>query len=209
MLETSATNDQVVLTRRSIDTVLTATGALLTLVFVVAGALLLWGSSFAADYVGDELGSQNVFFPPAAALTEEGRDDLVKFADEQVDTGDEAEAYASFIDGHLANIADGQTYADLGRPESAARTALQAARDEGADEATIDELQATYDEVSGQRATLFRGETLRGLLLSAYAWSTVGSIAGWAAWAAWAAAVVMLALTVLGWRHRRQVVAVA
>lgn len=209
MLETSATNDQVVLTRRSIDTVLTATGALLTLVFVVAGALLLWGSSFAADYVGDELGSQNVFFPPAAALTEEGRDDLVKFADEQVDTGDEAEAYASFIDGHLANIADGQTYADLGRPESAARTALQAAQDEGADEATIDELQATYDEVSGQRATLFRGETLRGLLLSAYAWSTVGSIAGWAAWAAWAAAVVMLALTVLGWRHRRQVVAVA
>lgn len=209
MLETSVTSepvaDQIVITRRSIDTVLTAGGALLTVVFVVAGALLFWGSSFAADYVDRELGSQNIFFPPAAALTEEGRDDLVGFAEEQVNTGEEAEAYASFIDGHLANIADGQTYADLGGPESAARTALEEAQTDGADQATLDELQATLDEVSGQRNTLFKGETLRGLLLSAYAWSSVGSIAGYAAWAAWVAAGAMLALTLLGWRHRRQV----
>lgn len=199
-------DDRVVLRRRSIDTVLSAAGGVLTLVFVVAGALLFWGSSFAADYVDRELSSQNIFFPSEEELVEEGRDDLVAHADQQVDSGDEAEAYASFIDGHLANIADGQTYADLGGPESAARTALQEAQEAGEDDATIEELQAAYDEVSGQRASLFRGETLRGLLLSAYAWATVGSIAGWAAWAAWAAAVVMLVLTILGLRHRNQVV---
>lgn len=199
-------DDRVVLRRRSIDTVLSAAGGVLTLVFVVAGALLFWGSSFAADYVDRELSSQNIFFPSEQELVEEGRDDLVAHADQQVNSGDEAEAYASFIDGHLANIADGQTYADLGGPESAARTALQEAQEAGEDDATIEELQAAYDEVSGQRASLFRGETLRGLLLSAYAWATVGSIAGWAAWAAWAAAVVMLVLTILGLRHRNQVV---
>ena len=74
---------------------------LLTVVFLVAGALLLWGSNFAADYVGDELESQQIFFPPEEALLEEGRDDLVQYAGEQVTTGQEAEAYASFIDGHL------------------------------------------------------------------------------------------------------------
>ena len=119
--------------------------------------------------------SQNITFPDEAALVEEGRTDLVKYAGEQVTTGQEAEAYASYIDGHLEGIADGATYADLGGPEREARTALQAARDEGADEATVAELQATYDEVSGQRNSLFKGETLRGLLLTSYAWATVGT----------------------------------
>ncbi|MFV0309389.1 MAG: hypothetical protein ACK5OX_16790 [Desertimonas sp.] len=205
LTDTPRADDRVVLRRRSIDTVLSATGGVLTLVFVVAGALLLWGSSFSADYVDRELGSQNVYFPSEEELRAEGRDDLVSHAGEQVNTGDEAEAYASYIDGHLANIAGGQTYAELSGPESAARAALQEAQEAGEDDATIEELQAAYDEVSGQRSTLFRGETLRGLLLSAYAWATVGSIAGWAAWAAWAAAVVMLVLTALGLRHRRQV----
>ncbi|MFV0306391.1 MAG: hypothetical protein ACK5OX_01445, partial [Desertimonas sp.] len=107
LTDTPRADDQVVLRRRSIDTVLSATGGVLTLVFIVAGALLFWGSSFSADYVDRELGSQNVYFPSEEELREEGRDDLVSHADEQVNTGDEAEAYASYIDGHLANIAGG------------------------------------------------------------------------------------------------------
>jgi hypothetical protein len=69
----------------------------------------------------------------------------------------------------------------------------------------IDELQAEYDELNRTRETTFKGETLRGLLLSTYAWSTVGTIAGYAAYAAFAAAVVMAVLVVLGWMHRRKV----
>ena len=99
----------ITLNRRRIDRMLVAAGAVVAIVLAVAGGLLTWGSSFADDYVGDELRAQNIFFPDADALREEGRDDLLGFAGEQVTTGDAAEAYASYIDGHLAGIADGQT----------------------------------------------------------------------------------------------------
>jgi hypothetical protein len=192
--------------RRTLDTILVASGAVLAACLLVAGALLQWGAGFADDYVHDELASQNITFPPAAALEEEGRTDLLPFAGAFVDTGDEAEAYASFIDGHLEGIADGATYADLGDPERAAKAAVEAAVADGADEATVAELQAEADAVAGQRNSLFKGETLRGLLLSAYAWATVGTIAGYASYAALAAGGVMLVLVAFGIRHRHGVV---
>ena len=196
----------VAVKRRTIDTILIAIGGVATVAFFVAGALLLWGSSFAADYVDDELSSQNIAFPPAAALEEEGRTDLVKYADESVNTGPEAEAYASFINGHLQGIADGATYADLGTPEREANAAVEEATASGADEATVAELEADAAAISGQRNTLFKGETLRGLLLTAFAWATVGRIAGIAAFAAFAAGALMLVLVVLGIRHHHKVV---
>jgi hypothetical protein len=128
----------------------------------------------------------------------------VKFADHKVDTGKEAEGYASFINGHLAKVAAGATYADLGAPESAAKADVKAAVDAGKPQATIDELQAKADAITGQRNTMFKGETLRGLLLSAYAWSTVGTIAGIAAIAAFIAAAIMAVLSVLGVFHYRK-----
>jgi hypothetical protein len=194
------------LKRRTIDSILIASGAVVTVALLVAGGLLTWGANFAADYVDDELSSQNITFPPAAALEEEGRSDLVKYAGQDVDTGDEAEAYASFINGHLQNIAGGATYADLGTPEREANAAVEAAVADGADEATVAELQATADEISGQRNTLFKGETLRGLLLTAFAWATVGQIAGYAAIGAFVAGGVMLVLALLGLRHHHRLV---
>jgi hypothetical protein len=194
----------VAVKRRTIDKVLISIGILAAVVFAVAGGLLWWGHSFASNYVSDELSSQNISFPSAAALTEEGRSDLVKFADQQVTTGKEAEGYASFINGHLQGIADGATYADLGAVESAAKADVKAAVEAGDSQAKVDELQATADGITGQRNTLFKGETLRGLLLSAYAWSTVGTIAGIAAIAAYAAAAIMAVLVVLGIVHHRR-----
>ncbi len=189
--------------RRTIDTVFIALGAVVAIVLAVAGGLLTWGSRFADDYVGDELTAQNIFFPDRVSLEGEGRDDLVGYAGEQVTNGDEAEAYASYIDGHLADIAEGATYADLGSVERTANAAVEEAVTAGASEDEVAELQAAADEVSGQRQSLFRGETLRGLLLSTFAWSTIGRIAGIASIAAFAAAAVMLALVVLGAVHRR------
>ena len=194
----------VALKRRTIDTVLISIGVVAAVVFAVAGALLSWGHNFASDYVGDELASQNITFPSAEALTEEGRTDLVKFADQKLDTGKEAEGYASFINGHLQGVADGATYADLGAVESAAKADVKAAVEAGASQAKVDELQAKADGITGQRNTLFKGETLRGLLLSAYAWSTVGMIAGIAAIGAFIAAGLMAILSVLGMVHHRR-----
>jgi hypothetical protein len=187
------------LPRRTIDKLLIAIGIVATVVFAVAGGLLAWGANFSNDYVYDELSSQNVVFPDEASLREEGRDDLVQYADEQVTTGPEAEAYASYINGHLQGIADGQTYSEI--DDRGAAQAVVEAEEAGASEAEIAELQATADELRTQRDSLFRGETLRGLLLSAFAWSTLGRIAGIAAWVAFAAAAVMAALVVAGIVH--------
>ena len=194
----------VAVKRRTIDKVLIGVGVVATVAFAIAGALLAWGHNFASDYVGKELGSQNISFPSAQALTDGGRADLVKFADQKVNTGKEAEGYASFINGHLQGVADGATYADLGAPESAAKADVKAAVDAGKPQATIDQLQAKADGITNQRNTLFKGETLRGLLLSAYAWSTVGMIAGIAAIGAFLAAAVMAVLSVLGVVHYRR-----
>jgi hypothetical protein len=195
----------VALKRRTIDTVLISLGAVVAVFLLVAGVLLTWGATFAKDYVDDELSSQNITFPPAAALEEEGRTDLLSFAGQSVNTGPEAEAYASFINGHLEGIADGATYADLGTPEREASAAVEAATADGASADEIAALQEDADAISGQRNSLFKGETLRGLLLSAFAWATVGRIAGIAALVAFAAAAVMLVLVAFGFRHHHKV----
>ncbi|MEZ5342069.1 MAG: hypothetical protein R2706_11655 [Acidimicrobiales bacterium] len=194
----------VAIDRGRIDSVLIGAGLLAVFILVLAAGLLTWGNRFAASYVGDELSSQNIVFPSADALSGQGRDDLLAFADQPLDTGKEAEAYASYINGHLANIADGATYADRGSVESAAKADVQAAVDAGQPQAQIDELQATASGITAQRDSLFKGETLRGLLLSAYAWSTVGMIAGIAAVAAYIAAALMAILVGLGLAHRRR-----
>ena len=117
----------VAVKRRTIDRILIGFGVVATAVFLVAGALLTWGHNFSNDYVTKELSSQNISFPSADVLTTEGRTDLLKFAGQRLDTGDEAEGYASYINGHLAKIAGGATYADLGAVESAAKADVKAA----------------------------------------------------------------------------------
>ncbi|HWJ61276.1 MAG TPA: hypothetical protein VNS19_04840 [Acidimicrobiales bacterium] len=197
-----AGDDVIELHRRTIDKVLIGFGALTTVVFLVAGGLLAWGANFSDDYVHRELASQNVFFPSAEELKAEGRDDLVAHADEQVTTGTQAEAYASYIGGHLEGIADGKTYSEI--DDRGAAQAVQDAIDSGASDEEVADLQATADQLKAQRDTLFKGETLRGLLLSSYAWSTVGRIAGYAAIAAFVAAAAMGGLTIAGLVHLRR-----
>ncbi|MEZ5216466.1 MAG: hypothetical protein R2705_08370 [Ilumatobacteraceae bacterium] len=195
----------VAVKRQTIDKVLIALGAVVAVVLAVAGGLLSWGNNFAEDYVHDELATQQIFFPAADALETEGRTDLVKYAGLQVTTGQHAEAYASYIDHHLAGIADGMTYAELGGPERAAKAAVTEATDNGASADEIAALQAKADGVANQRNTLFKGETLRGLLLSAFAWATIGRIAGIAATVAFIAAAAMALLVVFGMFHLRRV----
>lgn len=192
----------VSLRRRTIDTVLIGIGSVCVLVLAAAGGLLLWGHNFATDYVHRELASQHINFPAAAALQQEGRPDLLGYAGEQVTSGGQAEAYASYIAHHLDGIAKGATYADLGQPESAAKAAVQTAKDSGQSATAVADLQAKADAITNQRNTLFKGETLRGLLLSTYAWSTMGRIAGIAAVVAFVAAGAMLVLVILGVVHK-------
>ena len=194
----------VAMRRRTVDGVLIAMGAVAVVVLATAAGLLSWGSRFSSNYVATELSSQHIAFPAAAELTAGGRSDLLPYAGRTVDTGREAQAYASFINGHLAAVAGGATFADLGPVQTAARAAVTTATTAGQPPAQIATLQATVDTVTAQRATLFQGEMLRGMLLSAYAWSTVGLIAGIAAVAAYTAAAVLVLLVALGLVHLRR-----
>jgi hypothetical protein len=201
---TSTPSDDAIvrLPRRRIDKLLIGFGVIATMVFAGAGGLLTWGADFANDYVHDELSSQRVFFPDEASLREEGRDDLVRYADEQVTTGAEAEAYAGYIAVHMEGIAEGKTYAEI--DDRGAAQAVIDAEEAGASDSEIAELQATADELTAQRDSLFRGETLRGLLLTSYAWSTMGRIAAIAAWVAFTGAAVMAVLVLAGMVHLRR-----
>lgn len=134
-----------------------------TVVLGLAGVGLLYGGVYATNFVKDNLAEQKITFASAEALKAQGRDDLVKYADEQVDNGTEAKAFASYIQGHIAKIADGQTYSEVSG-QYQALSAEEKASPEG-------------KKLEGQRLSIFMGETLRGTLLNAYGWGFVGQIA--------------------------------
>jgi hypothetical protein len=178
--------------RRTFDLMLSWAGAVLTVVLLVAGGLLFASYRFADTNVHSQLAEQNIFFP--AAGDEQFADpaigpDIEKYAGQQLTTGAQAEAYANhYIAVHLQGVADGKTYSEV---------------------SALSRQDPENQELAGQVQTLFRGETLRGLLLNAYAFWTLGQIALWASIAAFAAAAIMGVLTVLGFIHLRRIPAEA
>jgi uncharacterized membrane protein YphA (DoxX/SURF4 family) len=165
-------------------------GAVLFLVLSVGSGLLFWGSGFAKDMVHDQLAEQKIQFPPKGSpgLDPKEFPGLQRYAGEIVDSGPEAKAYADqFIKAHLADVADGKTYSQVSS--------------ESRDDPENVELQ-------GQVQTLFRGETLRGLLLYAWGWSVVGAIALWVGVAALIGAVAVFFALLIGFlAHRRHMAA--
>ena len=173
--------------RKTFDALLTSVGLVLAIILLVAGGLLTWASSFIGDQVKPQLSQQQIFFPPKGPATASPQIGpfLNQYAGQQLLTGAQAEAYADhFIAVHLKAIGGGLTYAQLSTKAKAAPTDTK--------------LAATVD-------TMFKGETLRGLLLNAYAFGTMGMIAGIAAIGAFIGAAVMLILSLLGFAHLRRV----
>jgi hypothetical protein len=64
---------------------------------------------------------------------------------------------------------------------------------------------AAYTAAEAKAQTVFQGTTLRGLLLEAYGFSLIATIAFWCAIAAFALAAVMAVLVLLGFAHARRV----
>jgi hypothetical protein len=173
--------------RKTFDVLVSATGLFLALVLVVSGALLTWANHFVGDQVKTQLSAQKIFFPPKGSKAIAGPEfkQMQQYAGQQLTTGAQAEVYADhFIAVHLKEAGGGQTYAQL---------------------STKAQADPTNTVLAGQVATMFKGETLRGLLLNAYAFGTMGTIAGIAAIAAFVAAAVMLLLGALGLIHSRRV----
>ncbi|MCW2540251.1 MAG: hypothetical protein JWN95_1976 [Frankiales bacterium] len=172
--------------RRMIDTVLTAGGLLMTVLLVVAGALLIWAHTFVGSQVHDQLAAEKIFFPAATSPAVAGSEfaAMRQYGGQQLTTGAQAEVYANhFINVHLNAVAGGKTYSEL---------------------STQAQADPTNTVLAGQVATMFKGETLRGLLLNAYAFGTMATIALIAAIAAFVGAGLMLVLAGLGLVHIRR-----
>jgi hypothetical protein len=172
--------------RSSLDRIVSLVGLSLAAVLVVAGSLLTWAHSFVSNEVKTQLSAQQIYFPPKGSPATAGSEfaAMRQYAGQQLTTGAQAQAYADhFIAVHLREVAGGQTYAQLSAKAQA---------------------NPTDTKLAGQVATMFKGETLRGLLLNAYAFGTMATIAGFAAIAAFIAAAALLMLSVLGLLHGRR-----
>lgn len=159
-------------------------------------------ANFSKDYVTDQLSQQNITFKAAAELTaeEKAAPCIVANAGKALTTGKQAECYANnFIGLHLKSTADGMTYAEIGVPQSELRTKLAAAQKAG-DPAAAD-LQKQLTDITTKRDTLFKGETLRGLLLTSYGFSVLGDKADQAASVAYAGAALLTLLSLFGFIH--------
>jgi hypothetical protein len=151
---------------------------MLTVILGVGGCLLIFGANFGLHMVKTQLNAQSISFPAkgSPALSPAEFPDLQRYAGQKVDNGPKAKAYADgFIRRHLLTVADGKTYSQV--------SALSQASPNDA-------------KLTGEVATLFKGETLRGLLLYAWGWSVVSSIALYAGIAALFGFLLMLLVTV-------------
>jgi hypothetical protein len=188
--------------RRTLDILFSTGGLMVALLLLIVGIVMNSNASFAKNYVSDQLSQQNISFKTVDTLTpeEKAAPCLVTYAGQKLTTGKQAECYANnFIGLHVKGIANGQTYADLGGVQTDLRNQVTAAQTANA--ANVADLQKQLDGVTAQRETLYKGETLRGLLLTSYGFSVFGEKAAQAALVAYLAAILLALLGIAGLIH--------
>ena len=151
--------------RRNSSHLTVIAGFAVAVILLVAGGLLTWGSAYVHNTVQGQLSAQQIFFPPKAAfanpkvgteITPSMIPSVSQYAGQQMLTGQQAEAYADhFIAVHLSGIGGGKTYSQL---------------------STEAQAQPKNVALAGQVATVFKGQTLRSMLLNAYGWWKVSQI---------------------------------
>ncbi len=176
------------MTRSTLDKLLSSTGLIVAVVLLAASGGLFYAHRFVRSQVHDQLTAQRITFPAADsaalhALPPADHDAVAAYAGQQVITGAQAKVFAdNYIAAHLKALSNDRTYAEL--------SAASRANPSDA------ELTAKVDSV-------FRGETLRGLLLNAYAFDTMATVAKFAALGSLLAAIVLGMLSLLGFRHAK------
>lgn len=189
--------------RRTLDILFSVGGIALAALFLVLGLVMTSNANFSKTYVRDQLRQQQIVFKTAPTLTAEEKKSscLVKYAGQALETGKQAECYANnFIGLHVKSIAGGKTYATLGDVQTDLKNQITAATAAG-DSAKVASLNTQLTTVNGQRETLFKGETLRGLLLTSYGFSVLGLKGAQAAVVAYIGAALLALLSLAGFFH--------
>jgi hypothetical protein len=190
--------------RRTLDIVFSIGGAGLAVLLLIIGLVLTSNANFAKTYVHDQLSQQRIRFTAAKKLTKEERksDCVVRYAGELLTTGKQAECYANeFIGLHLKSIpnAHGKTYAELGDVQTDMRAKIADAQ--RTNDPDLPALQKQVADVTAARETLFKGETLRGLLLTSYGFSVLGVKGSQVATVCYIVAVLLALLSIAGFIH--------
>jgi hypothetical protein len=176
--------------RKTFDVLVSTAGFVLAAVLLVAGGLLVWGYSFANGQVHNQLAAQKIVFPTKSnaefkALPPADQAAMGVYAGQPLTTGAQANTYANnFISVHLNEMGKGLTYSELSAQSLA---------------------QPKNVALAGLVQTVFRGTTLRSMLLEAYGFWMFGQIALFAAIASFIGAALMLVLSTLGVVHERRV----
>jgi hypothetical protein len=174
--------------RRTFDALASAVGLVIAAVLLAAGGLLLWGHSFVDNQVSAQLSAQKIVFPARSnpeftALPAGDAAAMRQYAGQQMTTGAQAKVYAdNFIAFHLSKM--GGTYSQLSAQSLA---------------------QPNNAKLAALVNTVFKGTTLRGMLLNAYAFWQMGVIAFWAAIVSFTGAGILLVLSAFGLIHSRRV----
>ena len=168
-------------------------GLALAAILLAAGGLLLWGSTYVHNTVQSQLSSQQIYFPAASAfahpkagaeITPNMVPSVSQYAGQQLLTGQQAEAYADhFIAQHVSDMSGGKTYSQLSAESLA---------------------QPNNTQLAALVNTVFKGETLRSMLLNAYGWWKVSQITYIAAIAAFALGGLTLIGSAFGFAFARK-----
>jgi len=172
--------------RSTVDRLISTTGVVIAVVLLAASGVLFYAHNFIHTQVHNQLATEKIMFPATGsgslnALPSADKAAMSKYAGQQLTTGAQAETFADhYIAVHLNEIGSGKTYSEL---------------------STASRANPTDKKLAGEVSTVFQGETLRGLLLNAYAFDTMAVVAGYAAFGALAAGTLLLVLAALGFRH--------
>lgn len=184
--------------RITFDKIVTFVGFGLAVFLLIAAGLLNWGATFASGTVASQLEAQQITLPAENGDPKADAATVAFFKEngnQIMSTGKQAQMYADhYIGFHLSGM---PTYAAASGASRAAGGALAA-------DPTNLELQAAAAKASATVETVFKGESLRGMLLNAYAFGTLGSIAAIAAKVTLGGALFMFIFVVLGLLHIRR-----
>jgi hypothetical protein len=147
--------------------------AVALLVLVFGSGMAFFASNFTSNQINQQLAPQQIFFPKDAKSGLPA--DLTQYAGQQVLTGDQAHAYAEkFIGLHLKEIGQGHPYSYWSGQAMAATDPAVKATDQGIAD------------------TLFKGETLKSMLNTAWTFSVIGQIGLYAGIGLLIAALIVL-----------------
>ena len=193
--------------RRTLDLLFSIGGVGLAALLLIIGVVMSGNADFSNKYVTDQLVQQRITFKTADTLTDEERQApcLVNFAGQALTTGKQAECYANeFIGLHVKTSGGGKTYAEIGDVQTDLRaqiTAGQSGAAQAAGDPVVADLQKQLVTATTQRETVFKGETLRGMLLTSYGFSELGNKASQAATVIYIGVLLLVALSIAGLVH--------